>query len=850
MPFITAEQLLEDFIGPNVNTGDLGLPEAPDNWGHEGGGYINDSTDLEDSAGGLRNDYGINQILPWFVAMAEKTFDVTGRNERVQFRFPRHYMRLKNAGWSFVSTTDNPRANYDYRFPGNVESAINHAVRTVTMSSGGVAQSLILDWCLHPFPTSKALPNLDLQDCWGGHVQMRLVPIDETAVFSPDDFRVSGNYGSDNYKSPNSFEGEHTHGRFKRITRRWQAFGAATVRRPNGHPGVDNKPTQGPGLTVEQYLTSPLPLPPEESVWLERGAFNAGTNKQTLVIKRSAPVSANKTFSISVKRGTVTVAVSQVTMSAGQADVAFDVNTPGGAIAGSNTVYVTDGGIEDDWFPFEIGSGSSTGGPGGGVTPSGDDTTRTQRLLRSGDLAHADWLKGGGSVGSADGDGWQLLTNGTDYLRQVVTGLNASEPATVSIDAKPGSNGFALIRQVSSDFANGCHVFVNLTTGAVGTQTTHGTVSGLTVTTESLVGGGWRIRLTLTMAATSRQIMVRAAAADGDWSTAAGGTVSLKRPQLQAGAKGTNYIPTTTAVVTRTLTAVVTTSASPTPAAAPSSAVVALEDDTGAPWDQFGPVELVSSQPSRLAVTPTDALTDADGEVAFVLAGLVAGDADLTATAGGISSTPITVTVGTASADLDAPDPPDVTVIDSDTVEVDVTGIDVGATHVIIELAQVTPGTTPLSPIEVAVGDLPAQITNLVVGAEYRFTARATDGVRVSVPSDAETATLYRLFAYFHVAPVPGGVTGVRVVAGRIPDTGLLPTEIYGFADGEAIDVSTVTYAGQEHSRITLQLTAQPAGGKIRNGDFCCMYAMKEIEANVSRLATHVSYAGVIVEGP
>lgn len=376
MAIITAAEMLTDMIGPMVNTGDLGLPETPDNWGAESGGYINDYP--VPSPGGFQNGFGIYRIFPWFVSLAEKTYDPTGANFRVQVRLMRASLRSNSTtAWTLQQTINDPNfdsgggsASSDYRFPGDVNYAFaetghgGFAGRLVTMSSGGSAVQHINDWCMHGFPMNMIQPNYSAQDCIGVTMQIRFVPIDEANDFDWANYRVSGYVGTDNYGG--SWVAEHAHSAFKRITNKWQVLATATVARPNWS-------NQGPGLTVDQYNSSPLPIPPEEHVWLERGAFNSGTNKQTLVLKRSAVVSGSgRVYTLTKKRGSFTLPMASVTIAPGADSIQFDVDTPGGAIAGSNTLYATDSttgtSAEDHWGTFTIGSGTATGGSSNALT--------------------------------------------------------------------------------------------------------------------------------------------------------------------------------------------------------------------------------------------------------------------------------------------------------------------------------------------------------------------------------------------------------------------------------------------------------------------------------------------------
>lgn len=853
-------------VGDNVPQVAFATPETPGG-GWQQRGYLNDWDTFAGAGTALHggwqlsnlSNYGrgiANQIQCWYVVADPASGNTVRALVKYHVKAPRAFKRRRsNKTWEPAGGGGIMGLQYinDHILKAPDDDDRPAAIAPINATSGGIYLGKSAGWTLHGYPQPREPLDAGViseYDAFALMMMARVVPHTLTAT-ATDGYRWADstaqlNVGADHFNG-GTWLSEMGHSAFLQLTNRYKLFGMMTIRHPSMSP-------QPPGLTEAQFLESIFDwsLYPEEEVWIERGAFDSGDEEQTLVLRRTAPVATDKTFTLSVLKGTITLAVSQVVMSAGSNSVQFIVNTPGGAIAGQQVLYLTDGGGEDHWGDFEIGNGTSTGDPGGPGSPSLADTTRTNLLLRTTDLANAAWEKGDGStVGTADGDGWQLVTSGTDYVQQAAAGFTAAEPAVFAIDAKPGNVDWALIRLGANDYSSGRFQFVNLATGALGFTSEYGSLSAAEVWTEALSPSGFRVCYKLTQPETTRRVSIRAVSGDQDWNPwTAGDTISVRRPQWQAGAKATNFIATTTAAVTRTLTAVAVASPSPVAAGAASTAVVTLEDDTSAPWDQYTPIELVSDFPTILAVTPSSAETDADGELTFTLAAGVAGDAELTATAAGIVSTAAAVTVGSAVAALDTPDAPDLTVINSDTIEVDVTSIDAAATHVDIfgrDLA--LPLVAPTLLISVEKADLPIEITDLGVNHTWRFQAQSRVGEVRSAMSATADATTYRLFVFDHIAPT-AAVTGVRVAAGRTPVAGILPTEIFGYSDSAVIDPGPYTYGGDQVSRIVLQLTAQPAGGKIRDGDLCVMIGFKTITAGVSRFGVGLNYGAIVAEGP
>jgi len=441
---------------------------------------------------------------------------------------------------------------------------------------------------------------------------------------------------------------------------------------------------------------------------------------------------------------------------------------------------------------------------------------------------------------------WDTYTQGTGdpALNQRYTGLPTSGRYTLSRSIKKGSTDWVSLRLYAGEVAEtrAATVWFNVNTGAVGSTQSFGAVSNIAAAIEDWGGGIYRCSLSLDAASTGG-IMVsqmRICDTDYDFTFTNGATIGVGADQMQAGAL-TPYEPTSTAPVV-------------VPVVQAKQLRTAVR---GEPYSET--ITCVGSEPITWTIDsgtlPAGLATNASGNTSKTL--IISGTASAAAgetfvikatNSGGNDTESFTLNV----AALDTPDAPTATVVNSDTFEVAVSGIDANATHVDVWAKQTLPVEGDYELIgRYPKADFPKEISDFDVAATYQFkVAAATDLTTSDLSAASSAVTLHRLFCYFHIEPVPGGATGVRVSAGRNPVAGILPAEIYGFNDNEQIDVATVTWNAEEHSRITLQLASQPAGAKIRNGDSCCMYAFKEVTPGVELLATHVSYNGVVVEGP
>lgn len=185
---------------------------------------------------------------------------------------------------------------------------------------------------------------------------------------------------------------------------------------------------------------------------------------------------------------------------------------------------------------------------------------RTNRWLRSQEFDNASWTKTGvtvtaNSVAAPDG------TTTADTLTATASGASVAQAATItagtgaaiSFYLKAGASAFAKL--ALTDGGNTAAVWVNLASGATGTQQAGGGNCVLSQVVVEAMGRGWyRASLEVTTATvTTLTGSVMPCAADGA-DSANGNSLYAWGAQFEADATYTSpssYIPTTTATVTR-----------------------------------------------------------------------------------------------------------------------------------------------------------------------------------------------------------------------------------------------------------------------------------------------------------
>ena len=772
------------------------------------------------------------------------------RNKRIQIK------RISTGLWTTLGNTSDPGAEY-YPPAGSGAPTGNVNKRTATNPGGGVEFKFdgnVANTNIHGYGSGFVDISAyagDIADIFSS-IEMRLVLDDPMGADDRGNAKYLGCAGADFYPDTGwrvqvgapanklFAPGEYYNpgcgaGRFKFLTNDWQLFSFSPLENALEVDGSTQLSTAARTVTEAAFRAAP----PVFS--LDDGA---------------TPTAYTLTLPTAARAGAVVRA--RVTDQNGAAVTGATLSWDGGANGG--TIYGTTNAAGV--------SAVRLGGPGQFVlrATSGSLTSTATIQVQAAttainvsqypeDITNAIWtLEGSGNTKTGNnvadvfgGTTWDTYTQGTGdpAINQRYTGLPASGRYTLSEFFKKGSTDWVSMRLWAGEVSEGraATVWFNVNTGAVGSTQSFGAVSNIAATIEDWGGGIYRCSLSLD-ASTTGGIMVsqiRICDTDYDFTFTNGATIGMGANQMQAGAL-TPYEPTATAPVV-------------VPVVQPKLLRTAV---SGAPYSET--VTCVGSGPITWSI-PSGSLP---AGITANISGNTSNELELTATnvtavadetftiratnSGGNDSESFTIAV----ASLTAPNAPTLTVLNSDTFEVAVTGIPAAATHVDLYAQE----TAPVAGAYVLVGrypkaDFPVDVSDLKVGATYKFRAQAATDLTTSADSaESSTATLHRLFCYFHIEPVAGGLTGVRVAAGRNPVTGILPTELYGFSDTEEIDVATVTFNSKTHSRITLQLSAQPGSAKIRNGETCCMYAFKEVTPGVSLLATHVSYNGVVVEGP
>jgi len=771
------------------------------------------------------------------------------RNKRIQIQ------RTSTGAWTTLGNTSDPGAEY-YPPAGSGAPTGNVAKRAATNPGGGVEfkfDSNVANTNIHGYGSGFVDISAyigDIKDIFSS-IEARLVLDDPMGTDDRADAKYLMDAGCDFYPGTDwrvdagapankkFAPGEYYNpgcgaGRFKFLTNEWQLFTwspLANALEVDGSPELSAASrtiseadfrAQPPVFSLDDGAT-----PTAYTLTFPTAARAGAVVRARVTDQNGAAVSgATLSWDGGANGGTIY----GTTNAAGVAAVrlggpgSFALRATSGALTSVATIVVqyTDAAINASQYPEDI-------------------TNAVWELEGSGNT------KTGNNVSDVYGTTtWDTYTQGTGdpALNQRYTGLAASGRYTLSRFIKKGSTDWVSLRLYAGEVAEtrAATVWFNVNTGAVGSTQSFGAVSNIASSIENWGAGIYRVSLSLD-AATTGGIMVsqmRICDSDYDFTFTNGATIGVGADQMQAGAL-TAYEPTSTAPVI-------------VPVVQAKQLRTAVR---GEPYSET--ITCVGSEPITWTIDsgtlPAGLTTNASGNTSktLIISGTVSAATGETfvikaTNSGGNDTESFTLNV----AALDAPNAPTLTTLNSDTFEVGVTGIDADATHVDLYAQQ----TAPVAGDYALVGrypkaDFPVDVTDLVVAATYKFKAQAATELTVSADSaESSTATLHRLFAYLHLEPVSGGATGVRVAAGRNPSSGIFPTELYGFSDTEAIDVATVTWNSEEHSRITLQLSEQPASAKIRNGDSCCMYAFKEVTPGVELLSTYVVYNGVVVEGP
>jgi hypothetical protein len=253
-------------------------------------------------------------------------------------------------------------------------------------------------------------------------------------------------------------------------------------------------------------------------------------------------------------------------------DDAYDIR-----VNGSHTVSLDVVGIDglasgsllsNTWYYLYATSLSN--GTGGGYlfdTAQGLSTHTlgaSNRLLWSEDLTQSAWVKNGSPQATVMSSSQlsplgdllaDTLVDSTDTassgIQQDVTA--GSTTSTLAVFLKRGNTDW--VRLVFTQGSNQVRQWVNLATGALGTQDTSGTPpTGISTAIESWGSGWYRVRITATFATNALRMVLNTASANGSNTRVSGGTVHVFGADINDGGTADGYVKTEGSIVTGTTT--------------------------------------------------------------------------------------------------------------------------------------------------------------------------------------------------------------------------------------------------------------------------------------------------------
>ena len=184
------------------------------------------------------------------------------------------------------------------------------------------------------------------------------------------------------------------------------------------------------------------------------------------------------------------------------------------------------------------------------------EEARTNYLVAGNDLTNAAWTGGTRAAGVATGiDGLTSMNRatmaaGSTQVYQTVTQAAGNYAGAAYFKAETGATWIYL--QLSDGPGNGYRVWFNLSTGAIGSNTTIGTgQSGLTSSVTPVGNGIYRFNVNGNIPNSTKQLLFAAVRADGSVSTTANDTVLFNYGTLEPGTFPTSPIATAASSVTR-----------------------------------------------------------------------------------------------------------------------------------------------------------------------------------------------------------------------------------------------------------------------------------------------------------
>lgn len=330
-------------------------------------------------------------------------------------------------------------------------------------------------------------------------------------------------------------------------------------------------------------------------------------------------------------------------------------------IGRSGTAYTNGGGVtySSDNPAFDSFSGPIISGDGNMPYEAVAAGTRYNYILYSGNLSNAVWTKQGnslvtGAVAAPANAGTsqrirQDVTTGGIY--QLMTSLPAGRCVAV-MAVKRVDTDYVVLKHQSESFGSGIRGLFNLVTGVWATWAGFGGLTDSSPTAVRSLGNGWWL-IGIAGTIVGNRILEFFPVSDTQQIPAVGRQLDVCAFQYElAPSSGTPKLtfhkPTTTAVVSRTLSSLSMNLSSWTISmGSTATATAELKDNIGAPWDQFSPVQFSSSDPSKAALgTQTMTETDFSGRITRPVDGVASGTSTITATAGTLSGSAV-LTVGT-----------------------------------------------------------------------------------------------------------------------------------------------------------------------------------------------------------
>lgn len=205
------------------------------------------------------------------------------------------------------------------------------------------------------------------------------------------------------------------------------------------------------------------------------------------------------------------------------------------------------------------------------VSPANQNYTnsRSNLVLRSEDFSNASWTKTN-LVANSSTINWpnalqagstakngrltENAVNSTHSVSQAVGSLTTGMPYTFSVFIAPSTRTWAYVDLTNAD--GSVRVYVNLSTGAIGTTTGAPLKATVTKFTETVGGGVWyQVAVTLTAGSgTSITCLVGSATADNtpSYTGTSVDAIFVYAAQLEVGSRASNYILTTTVAVAYT----------------------------------------------------------------------------------------------------------------------------------------------------------------------------------------------------------------------------------------------------------------------------------------------------------